>query len=93
MFHWHQIICCEDIVLRSEPFKRYLVNTIASPDRSDDGYVAQYIGVNTSFNKSSDGANERNSDINDGDDVGNLPSLPPATQTSEKIILTEEDIP
>ena len=63
---------------------------MASPDRSDDGYVAQYIGVNTSVNESSDGAN---GDINKGDDVGNLPSLPPATQTSEKIILTEEDIP
>ena len=48
---------------------------------------------NTSVNKSSDGANERNSDISDDDDVGNLSSLPPATQTSGKIILTEEDIP
>jgi len=63
------------------------------PDRSDNGYVAPYIGINTSIHKSSNGANERNSDIRNDNDIGNLPSLQPATQTSEKIILTEGDIP
>jgi len=55
-----------------------------------DTHVAQYIGVNMTVNKSSDSANR---DVNKGDDVGNLPSLLPATQTSKKIILIEEDIP